>query len=358
MLTATYVCARCGASHADDPRTWRCTCGGPLSLLLDGRGAAISVQEWARERDPFRSPQTPLVAREWGGREVHFKLDFLLPTGSFKDRGTAMMVARIAESGIGAVHEDSSGNAGASLATYCAAYGILCTIYVPSSASAGKLAQIRASGARLERVDGPRESSSRAAVEAAASGDSCYASHNWNPWFLEGVKSLAYELTSQCTSDPPDAIVVPAGYGSLVLGLAWGFDDLRGEGGTSFKPRIYACQAERCAPLDAAFRGRRFSPEDALPTVAEGVASARPVRTPEVVAALRAYGGGTVTVSDPEILHARTDLARRGLFVEPTAAVAPAACLKLVAAGVLRPKDKVVVVLTGHGLKAPDVPDA
>ncbi|HTT81288.1 MAG TPA: pyridoxal-phosphate dependent enzyme, partial [Stellaceae bacterium] len=145
---ASYLCPRCGTGIAADRPVWRCACGSPLNLAPGaglGRGdieageaslwryrAALAVA--GPPRVSLGEGWTPLVAREWGGATVLFKLESQMPTGSFKDRGTAVMLNHLLAVGVGRIHEDSSGNAGASIATYAAAAGLPCTIYVPASA--------------------------------------------------------------------------------------------------------------------------------------------------------------------------------------------------------------------------------
>jgi threonine synthase len=275
-----------------------------------------------------------------------------MPTGSFKDRGTAVMLNHLLSLGVGAIHEDSSGNAGASIATYAAAAGLPCRIYVPAAAPRGKIVQIAAAGAEVAAIPGTRQAVTDAAL--AAAGESFYASHNWQPFFIEGTKTLAYELWEQFGFAVPDNILVPTGYGSNVLGLDRGFDELRRRDEISRLPRIFAVQAANCAAFAAAWAagGEHYVPFDPAATVADGIATIKPVRTAEVLRALRRSQGGVVTVSEAEIAPALARLGRLGLFVEPTAATAAAALSLLLRAGTIRPSETTVVVLTGHGLKA------
>lgn len=364
-------CTRCGREREDSPATWRCPCGGALALPL-GPGLTRadlvadepSLWRYAAalplDRDDavarFGEGMTPLVEREWGGRRVRFKLDYLFPSGSYKDRGSAILVNALHRDGVRSVHEDSSGNAGASLAAYGAAAGMDCTIYIPAATSAGKRVQIAAHGARLVPVDGPREESARAAARAAEAGTSHYASHNWDPLFVEGVKTVAYELWEQHGFTAPDVVFAPLGYGSVVLGLARGFAELAGAGAIDRVPRIYGCQAAACAPLERAFRAGRDDALEAVPTaptVAEGIAASAPIRAREVLEWTARCGGKIVAVSEEGILSAWRGLARLGLYVEPTSAVAPAAARSALAAGELA-DERIAVVLTGTGLKATD----
>jgi threonine synthase len=295
---------------------------------------------------------TPLVPRNWQGARIHFKLESQMPTGSFKDRGTAVMLNHLLEVGVGPIHEDSSGNAGASIATYAAAAGIPCRIYVPAAAPRAKLVQIAASGADVRPIPGTRQDVTEVAL--AAVGESFYASHNWQPFFIEGTKTLAFELWEQFGFRVPDNILVPTGYGSNILGLERGFDELERGGEIAARPRLFAVQAANCAAFAAAWSAGadRFVPFAAQPTVADGIATPKPVRVAEVLAALRRSRGGVVAVPEEEIAPALAALGRLGLFVEPTAATAGAALTQLLSDGTITAGQTTVAVLTGSGLKA------
>ena len=295
---------------------------------------------------------TPIVAGEWSGAAVVYKLEFMMPTGSFKDRGTTVMVSYLKRCGIDRVLEDSSGNAGASLSAYAAAAGMACRILVPETASYPKIAQIAACGADVVTIKGSREDVAEAALRQSA--EIFYASHNWQPFFVEGVKTLAYEVWEQLGFAAPDNVVVPLGYGSNVLGAERGFDELVRNGEIARGPRLFGVQAARCAPYDAAFRAgaEALVATVIAPTIAEGIATAKPTRVAEVLRAVRASGGAVVAVEEAEIVEALRGLARRGLYVEPTSAVAAAGLTRLLASGTIRPDETTVLVLTGSGLKA------
>jgi len=275
-----------------------------------------------------------------------------MPTGSFKDRGTAVMLNHLLEVGVGPIHEDSSGNAGASIATYAAAAGLACRIFVPATAPRGKIVQIAATGAAVEAIPGSRQDVTEAAL--AAINASFYASHNWQPFFIEGTKTLAYELWEQLGFAVPDNILVPTGYGSNILGLDRGFDELRRRGETTRMPRLFAVQAANCAAFAASWDagGEGHVPFSAAPTIADGIATVKPVRVAEVLAAIHQSNGDVVAVPEEEIGPALRRLGRLGLYVEPTAATAAAALSQLLADGTISPGETTVTVLTGHGLKA------
>lgn len=367
-----YACSACGRTYPATALVWRCACGGVLELPLSGglawddierdepslwRYRAVLPLDDGNPAAYFGEGMTPLIERSFAGRAVGFKLDYLFPSGSFKDRGSAVMINRLHQLGVRAVHEDSSGNGGASVAAYAAAAGMACTIYVPATTSAGKLVQIATQGAQVVKVAGARQAVADAAMQR--SDGSFYASHNWLPLFIEGVKTLAYEIWEQRGGSLPDAIVAPIGYGSTVLGLYRGFLELKRAGMITTLPRLYPAQAANCAAFDRAFRSGRAEdgivPDDEVkPTLAEGVASQRPLRVQAVLDALADAGGRTAAVGEDEIMTALRELAEQGLYVEPTSAVAPAALKALVASGDIRPHDDVLVILTGSGLKATD----
>ncbi len=349
---------------------WRCpACAGVLELpatpidpgaVRRGSGA-WRYAPWlgaagtaGSEPVTLGEPETPLVQAPWGHAEVAFKLEAALPTGSFKDRGAAVLVSWLRDRGVRAVVEDSSGNAGAALAAYCARAGIRCTVYVPASASPAKLAQIRAYGARVEAVPGPREAATDAAVAGAAASGAAYASHLWNPAFLAGTATFAYETWEQLGRHVPDVAVFPVGGGTLLLGAYRGWAALREAGLANRVPRLVGVQVAACAPLAAAFDAGLDAPAPVDPglSVAEGILTPRPPRGSQILTAVRATGGCMVTVDDDATMAALRDLGRLGLYVEPTAAVAAAGLRVLLERGRVAANDEVVCALTGSGLKA------
>jgi len=375
-------CLSCQRTYPQDTYRWRCECGGVFELegapdfakdeietgdfsLWRYRAMLPVKYEDATSGDIISLGEgfTPLVETQVYGTKIHCKLEFLAPTGSFKDRGTAVLVNILRWLGVKRVVEDSSGNAGASLAAYAArsAYyaarsGIEAEIYVPAYASPNKLAQISVYGAKLVKVEGRREKASQAAQEAAAQG-AYYASHYYNPFTLEGLKTIAYEIWEQLSERAPDNLVLPVGQGTLLLGAYRGFKDLLPVGLIERLPRLFAVQAEPCAPLYEAYQQglddallMPSAPIEKNETVAEGISTARPVRGRQILAAVRETGGAVLAVSDEETLRARDELARHGLYVEPTSAVAIAALLQL--RGLIGPEELTVVPLTGSGLKS------
>ncbi|MGB9758048.1 MAG: threonine synthase [Candidatus Bipolaricaulaceae bacterium] len=347
------VCPRCGV-----PLRWQWEGRAFSPGELSGRGV------WryrpllpAVEPVSLGEGGTPLLeAHPMDGIEakILWKLEFLNPTGSFKDRGAAVMVAVLKALGAKRLADDSSGNAGAALSAYAARAGLSAKIFVPASASGPKLQQIAAYGAELVRVPGPRPAAAEAIRRACAEDpDLVYASHNLSPYFVAGLATLAFEIAEESGWKSPDHVVVPVGGGGLLLGLFYGFLLLAELGWVEKIPRIHAVQAEACAPVAQALKEGLSLPKEVElgETVAEGVRIPRPERGREILAAVRTSGGQGLSVSDEEILQARRELARDGLYVEPTGAVAPAALAKLWEMGAVRSGEVVVVPLTGFGLK-------
>lgn len=364
---ARYLCPSCGASHDAGTPIWRCPACGSHVNLSDGPGLApgdidVSVPSLWRYAAALRVDAaaaitlgeglTPLVEKDWGGLPLHLKLDYLCPTGSFKDRGVTVLMSYLKQQGVNAILEDSSGNAGASMAAYTASASMDCRILVPASAPAGKLVQMRAAGADVVPVSGTRQDVSDAAIEEA--GRTFYACHNWQPYFLEGTKTAAYEMWEQLGFRAPDNVIVPAGGGSNVIGAHIGFRELLAAGQIDRLPRIFAVQAAACAPLVASFEAGTDDPIEVpvVPSAADGIAIARPVRLKEMLAAVRDTGGACLAVREDEIVAALTSLVRSGLFVEPTSATVAAAFTRLTAGGVIGKGETTVGLLTGIGLKA------
>jgi threonine synthase len=282
------------------------------------------------------------------------KLDFLFPTGSFKDRGSALLISKLRSLGVSDILDDSSGNAGASTAAYAAAAGIRCTIYSPAGNSPNKLAQIAAYGAKLVPIAGDRDAVADATREAARTR--FYASHNWHPIFLVGVSTLGFEIWEQLGRRAPEAIIAPAGQGTILLGLWRAFSALRQSGAVTTIPRLYAVQSANFPSLAEAWEVGASIPRPSQhgPTIAEGIACRLPLRGAAVLEALRESNGGALSVTEVEIQNARRLLAEGGYYVEPTSATAGAGFRKLLDTE-LDPDGSNVIVLTGSGLKSSPV---
>jgi threonine synthase len=294
---------------------------------------------------------TPLVQKDWDDFRPFFKLEWFNPTCSFKDRGTTVMLSYLRQIGVSAVLEDSSGNGGASVAAFGAAGGMRVKIMAPAYTSTAKIAQIRAYGAEVQLVEGLREESEKEAIRQ--SDQIFYSSHNWQPFFLQGTKSIAYEIWEDFNFDVPDNIVIPVGAGSNLLGCHIGFGELLAAGQIKKQPRLFAAQPLNCSPLDASFTAGVDTPvqREVHKTIAEGTAIAHPLRLREMIQALKDSGGETIAVTEDEIIAALKRLARLGLFAEPTSAGAVAAFAKLIERKVIHARERTVVLISGTGIK-------
>jgi threonine synthase len=317
--------------------------------------AMLPVVAEGRERITLGEGWTPLIRDVWGDLPVYWKFDALMPTGSYKDRGVSVMVNWLVGLGASTVVDDSSGNAGASLACYAARAKLQACIYVPESAPAPKRAQVAIYGAELVEVPGPRDAAAKAAANASLMVRSIkYASHAWHPAFLLGQMTTAWEIWEQLGRRVPDWFVAPTGHGGSLLGTWRGFQHLQTSGITDKLPRLVAVQAAPYTPLYEAFHNN-LDQVIASPRIerisADGIAISRPVRSASLLAALRRSQGTVVAVSDDEVQTYHERLAQRGYFVEPTSATVTIALDRI--RELIQPGETVVAVLTGHGLKNP-----
>ncbi len=297
-----YVCKQCGKTYLPTAERFRCDCGCSLWLDYEGGLKRIDIQAedfsmwrycaaYPLERDDiavsFGEGLTPLTMIDYRGVRLLIKQDNLMPTGSFKDRGVAMVTNFMNKLGVRRFSEDSSGNGGSSFAGYCALAGIDCRVFIPANTSMGKIVQTSLYGADLVRVEGTRQD---VADQAMASSDGyVYVGHNWHPYFIQGVKSVAYEIWEQNGFCAPDNIVCVAGNGSIVSGLSLGFNELKKTGEIASFPKLFAVQADHCNPLFRAFVGQSADFEPS-PTIAEGISIYRSTRHDDVVNAVKASG--------------------------------------------------------------------
>lgn len=364
-------CTHCNETEPWPGSRWACACGGPRELigLPEFSPEAIEPRQpglWRYRRMLPSLPHTPITLGEgwtplipgsWDGLALYWKMESANPTGSFKDRGTSLVVNDIVARGVTEVVEDSSGNAGASIAAYAARAGIRARVFVPAHASPAKRAQIQVYGAELIPVPGPRIEATRAAERAAAEG-AVYASHVWHPLTLVGMATAAWELWEQLDGRAPDWFVCPVGQGTLLLGAWRGFQALAAAGLIDRLPRLVAAQAAICAPLANAFRSGQPEAEAVPPasTIAEGIAIVQPVRSRAILQALRESHGLVLTATEDEIREAQRQLAHSGLYVEPTSATAAAVLRQLHPH--VQNGETAVVALTGSGLKSPPAGDS
>ncbi|MGQ3328422.1 threonine synthase [Halorubrum sp. FL23] len=393
------ACPECGATVSD---RWRCECGAPLEFAdppapegpppgpdeaMPGPGgsgrdaigarsglwafdAFLAVGDDPADRVTLGEGMTPLVDAERsgddpsaGGWDAAFKLEYVFPTGSFKDRGATTTLTRARELGVERVVEDSSGNAGAAIATYAARAGIDAAVYVPADVKESKLRAIRRAGAEPVQIEGSRADVTAACVAALGEGDegrrnggaadaAWYASHAWNPAFFEGTATVAYEIAAQRGWEAPDAVVTPLGHGTLFLGAYRGFRRLERAGWIDEVPRLFGAQAAGAAPIVRALHGADAAdPEGKVNAAADGIQIAEPVRKREILDAVADTDGDALAVTQTAAERELERLHAAGFYTEPTCAVAPAALRELRGRGALSPDDDVVVPLTGSGLK-------
>ncbi|MDO9509283.1 MAG: threonine synthase [Thermovirgaceae bacterium] len=353
-----FFCPKCGKICEEVRRPVSCGCGSPLKSSLDWASfdidpSAVGMWRYSRilpEIDPSISMGegwTPLITG--GSKNLFYKLEYVSPTGSFKDRGSVIVMGEAKSLGCDEVVQDSSGNAGASIAAYAARSGIKATVIVPNDTPELKKRQIELFGATLVVAEGGRSSAASIAKEMART--MFYASHVWNPLFLEGTRTIAFEIWEQLGGKAPDVVIVPAGNGTILLGIFKGFMELLQRVKINRLPRIIAVQGVNCAPLFAAWKGSH-SWDTFQTTVAEGIAVSDPPRMKEMLDAVRMSRGEVVIVSNGAILAEEKRLALEGgLLVEPTSAAAPAAERMLRESGAITDREIVVVPLTGTGLK-------
>ena len=341
MLKA--ICKTCGKERKSFTSRPTCECGGIFAPVIDFRykeGGYSSNYPYLDEIIDLGEVVTPLV----GSGEMKFKLDYFQPTFSYKDRGSKTLVSSLLQNlpKGSEINEDSSGNAGASISAYGRSAGYGVNIFVPASTKPGKISQIVAYGAKVHLVTGSRKD----VAEAAANHSGFYASHVLNPEFRDGMRQLSYEIFQQLNHRVPQRVLVPVSAGSLLLGMVSGFEHLMDSGEVSKIPEIVGVQTEAVCPVCAKVNNFAYDKNNPNTSVADALVSREPVLIDLMADSLGKYGR-CVTVSESEIMSARSDLAALGHYVEYSSATVFAACRKY------NFKGESVLVLTGNGLKTP-----
>jgi len=306
---------------------------------------------YVREEDVITLGEgwTPLVAFS---ENVYFKLENLNPTGSFKDRGSAILISalhkKLKASGKH-ISEDSSGNAGASIAAYAARADLKAKIYVPENVSGPKFNQIEFYGSEVVKVSGSRN---RVAEEAQKSEKGkVYVGHILHPLFRDGMRSLAYEIAEQLCWPVPERVYLPVSAGTLLLGVISGFKHLFESNVIEKLPKIVACQTRQVSPLYHNFKNLCYVPPEKITSIADALVSVDPPLLNFMVEKLKAVKGDAVVVDENEIFDAFMELTQKGFFVEPSSAVAYAAYKEQVRNGEISKENISVIILTGNGLK-------
>jgi len=332
------VCMRCGTRR--EGLELKCkNCNGPFKVVVDFPFIKNRLKDnfpYINEWITLGEFNTPMIKK----KGVWFKLDSLNPTGSYKDRGSVTMISYLREKGIRRISEDSSGNAGASIAAYGISAGMEVEIYVPENAKGIKVKQIELYGAKCIKVKGTREEVSKAAERSG----SYYASHVFQPQFRDGIRSLSYEIAREMNWKGPDYVFVPVSAATLLLGVHEGFNHMLREGVIEKLPKIIAVQTEQVKPICSELKGEKYDPPKTLSSVADALISTNPVLLREAVNVLK-DSGDCVVVSDEEIIKAHKELARMGIIAEYSSATVYAAYIKGKYEG------EVVLHISGNGLK-------
>lgn len=357
-------CSACG-QLSENLLDFNCSsCGQPLvvKLRLDFKEGKISktrydAWRYARFFPYVKESEIITLGEGWTplvkfSKNVYFKLENLNPTGSFKDRGSTVLVSalhRTVKSAGGYVSEDSSGNAGASMAAYTARAGLTAKIYVPETVAGPKFNQIRFYGAEVTRVSGSR---AKVAEEAQKTEErKFYVGHILHPLFRDGIRTLAYEIAEQSDWKVPERVYLPVSAGTLLLGILTGFNHLKDSGIIDKTPRIVACQTQQVSPLYYRFKNMSYQPPEHITSIADALVSTHPPLLNLMVERLKETHGDAIMVSEDEILKAFQELAKKGFFVEPSSAVAYAGYKKHLEEGKTSEAEHATIVLTGTGLK-------
>lgn len=329
-----FYCEKCKKKYPISTMSYKCEeCGGLFRLnRQQGEEVAHGIS--------IGHMHTDILPLKVNGIEFLLKTENLLPTGSFKDRGAYTLINEIRKVGIKKITIDSSGNAGAAVAAYAAAAGMDCTVYVPRGTSPDKLRQIRAYGAHIIEAEGGRTGACEAVK--ANLGNAYYASHVYNPLFIDGMKQIAFEIYEQLGHHVPEYIFLPVGNGTMLLGLYYGFMEI------GHLPRLVPVQSKHCAPLYEAFNN--LKPSTHTDTIAEAIRVEAPKRMQEMLEAVKNSGGDVLIVEDEQIAEAKKLLGHHGIYVETTSAAALAGATMIF--GSAKPDNyRVVIPLTGNGLK-------
>ena len=378
----------CGAElEALDPATRCRACGGLLDVrhqspglsgqalreLFDQRLSPPSIASgvWrfrelvlpGTQSDLVSHPEgnTPLLAREglaaWAGVPgLLLKHEGYNPTGSFKDRGMTVAITQARRLGARAVVCASTGNTSASLAAYGAQAGLPVIVLVPAGKVArGKLAQTVGFGARVLAVRGDFDSCLRL-METGSERLGLYLANSVNPYRIEGQKTIVFELLQQRGWQPPDWVVLPGGNLGNTAAFGKALEEALALGLIERMPRLAVVQAEGAAPFAQSFaEGFQHRYEVQAETVATAIRIGNPASWDRAVRAIRATGGVVLSVPDPEILGAKAAIDHAGVGCEPASAAGLAGLRRLVASGTVSAGQDVVVVLTGHMLKDPEI---
>ncbi len=349
-----WVCSKCGFREYLVKYYWRCPrCGSSLDIdyprlvwAPHGEGMARYSRMLPIEiHESLGEGGTPLVYREYCGLKIGFKLEYLNPSGSFKDRGTVLALSLAKKLGYKRVVEDTSGNTGISIALYSRAYGLSSTIVVPKTSHSGKLSLLEMLGANIVYTRDRGEAARLVLEIVGREEDYYYVAHTWSPLYPIAYKTIAYELYEQGFRE--GVVVAPIGSGGLYLGLYRGFRDLYELGFIEDIPLLVGVQGASIQHIYRLVYGRVVEGDSSL---ADGLMVENPPRLEEIVGVVRKYGD-VVVVSNEEIVDALKWLLSKGFIVEPTSATALAGLWKLLEEKKDLVRGTVYIPLTGSGLK-------
>ncbi|MDW8240576.1 MAG: threonine synthase [Acidobacteriota bacterium] len=371
-------CIQCGKQHSVERDVYNCSeCQGNLDVLYNYETISLRVSRESLTADADRSiwhyrallpihaetPAVPLfvgwtpiyslpaLASEYGVKELLIKDEGRNPTASFKDRASAVAVVKAREFGFDTITTASSGNAGAALAGMCASVGMRSYIFVPATAPEAKVAQLLIYGANVILVEGSYDEAYDLCLAASRAFGWYQRSTGYNPYTAEGKKTAALEICEQLEWEPPDKVIVAVGDGNIIGGMWKGFLDFHRLGFIERLPQMIGVQAAGAAPLIDALQTGQLQEVNAQ-TLADSICVGKPRDAIRALQAMRDSGGFGIKVSDEEILRALGQLARdTGVFAEPAAAAAYAGFLKLADTGGLKSDERVLVMITGNGLK-------
>jgi threonine synthase len=337
------------------------------SLLPDRQAPSEGLWRWRgllplddhEIKYPLQVGSTPMIAprRLRSTLEMprlHLKDETRGPTGSNKDRATALVTEHALRRGMRAITCASTGNVAASLAVGAAAAGLDAIIFVPAAVDEAKLRLMLAAGATVIKVAAGYETAFRLSRAAARRFGWCDRNTGVNPLTVEAKKTVAFEIWEDLGRQVPDLVVAPVGDGPTLNALAKGFRELRSCGASDRVPRVVGVQAEGCQPVKRAWESGRPVEVSEPRTIADGIAVGAPVSAALVVRDVKEGGGGLVAVSDEEMLDGISELASAaGVIAEPAGAAAFAGVRAAIRAGLLDRDERLVVLVTGSGLKTP-----
>src|SRR3954462_11933135 len=294
-----------------------------------------------------------------GMSELYVKDESLNPTQSFKARGMAVAVSMARELGLKKLAAPSAGNAAGALAAYCAAAGMQAYIFMPRDTPRANVIECEVAGANVTLIDGLITDCGAEVAKRKEAEGWFDVSTLKEPYRVEGKKTLGYEIAEQSAWILPDVIVYPTGGGTGLVGMWKAFDEMQELGWISEKrPRMVSVRAAGCAPIVRAFeKGERFAEEvmDAA-TIASGLRVPKAIGDFLILDAIRESGGSAITVTDEELVDGAREMARReGIFASPEGGACVPALRKLLARGLVKPDERVVLFNTGSGIKYIDV---